>query len=433
VNFASGLCRQFTFSRLPLQDRVWFKIGNMPNDSLSPSTVSNAAIALQLQQFAPRDPQYATRFVEHLLSAACNRGASDIHLTPSPQGLQVAWRIDGVLQHLGVFAPGETADVVARLKVLADLLTYRQELPQEGRLRTSDAGVEMRISTFPTLFGERLVVRIFREAQPLDTLASLGLPNELKESLHHSLQQTSGAIIVTGPAGSGKTTTVYAALRELLRSEHARSIMTLEDPVECVLPGVSQSAIQPSAGFDFAVALRSLMRQDPEVILVGEMRDRETTVAAFQAALTGHLVLTTFHAGSTCGAISRLTDMGIEPYVLRSGLQSLIAQRLVRRLCACSATTHQATLSQDCAACSGTGYCGRMVLAELLPPLVGELGALVLAKADAQRLAVAACSAGLRTLAQRAQAALAAGQTSLAEIHRVLGLGYFPATGDTVE
>lgn len=405
----------------------------MPKDSQTPSTTSNAAIALQLQQLAPRDPHYATRFVEHLLAAACARGASDIHLTPSPQGLLVAWRIDGVLQHLGVFPSGETADVVARLKVLADLLTYRQELPQEGRLRNGEAGVEMRISTFPTLFGERLVVRIFREAAPLETLASLGLPVELEGALRSSLQQTSGAIIVTGPAGSGKTTTVYASLRELLRSEHARSIMTLEDPVECVLPGVSQSAIQPSAGFDFAVALRSLMRQDPEVILVGEMRDRETAVAAFQAALTGHLVLTTFHAGSTCGAISRLTDMGIEPYVLRSGLQSLIAQRLVRRLCACAATTHQATLSEDCVACSGTGYRGRMVLAELLPPLVGELGALVLAKADTQRLATAACAAGLKTLAQRAQDALSAGDTSLLEIHRVLGVGYSPSTGDIVE
>jgi general secretion pathway protein E len=412
---------------------VLIMIRIMSYDSLPHSASTGATLAARLQLLPPRDPQYATRFVEQLLAVACACGASDIHLTPSPQGLQIAWRIDGVLQLLGVFPPGETADVVARLKVLADLLTYRQETPQEGRLRTSDAGVEMRISTFPTLFGERLAIRIFRETQPLESLASLGLPAELESALFHSLQQTSGAIIVTGPAGSGKTTTVYAALRELLRSEHARSIMTLEDPVECVLPGVSQSAIAPSAGFDFAVALRSLMRQDPEVILVGEMRDRETTVAAFQAALTGHLVLTTFHAGSTTAAISRLTDMGIEPYVLRSGLQALVAQRLVRRLCECAVKSDDAKLPQGCAACSGTGYRGRMVLAELLPPLVRELGELVLAKADAHRLAAAARAAGLIPLAERAQAALQYGQTSLAEIHRVLGLGYFPAAGDIVE
>jgi general secretion pathway protein E len=281
-------------------------------------------------------------------------------------------------------------------------------------LRRPQASLEMRVSTFPTLHGERAVVRIFRKTSELERLADLSLPADLADALRSNLDQTQGAIIVTGPAGSGKTTTVYACLREIMGGPLPRSIVTLEDPIELELAGAAQSAIQPAAGFDFASALRSVMRQDPEVILVGEVRDRETAMSAFQASLTGHLVLTTFHAGRAAGAVSRLIDMGIEPYVLRSGLLAMIGQRLVRRLCSCA--------GKGCTSCASTGYLGRLALAELLPPLVDELGSLVLARADAPRLEAAARRAGMIPLWQRAENAVAAGDTSLAEVYRVLGL-----------
>lgn len=401
--------------------------------TIAPSSDTAASLARDLAQLDPREGTYATQFVERLLSAACARQASDLHLTPSAQGLVVRWRVDGVLEEIGTFPSGEATDIVARLKVLADLLTYRQELPQEGRLRAGAPEFEMRLSTFPTLYGERAVVRIFRQARQLERLADLGLPDDIEAALRRALAQTSGAILITGPAGSGKTTTAYAALRELAAHDVPRSIITLEDPIEAVLPAAAQAAIQPAAGFDFPTALRSLMRQDPEVILLGEVRDRDTALSAFRAALTGHLVLTTFHAGNAAGAISRLNDMGIEPYLLRSGVQAIIGQRLVRRLCTCSAPSTDPAerlgldvptvfLPRGCDACAQTGYAGRRVLAEMLPPLVEELGTAVLERRDAHHLDAIARRMGMESLWQRAAAAVAAGHTSPAEIRRVLGI-----------
>ncbi len=398
----------------------------------SPSKLSTADVSTTLRGLAPREATYATAFVDALLTAACARAASDVHLTPSAEGLDIRWRVDGVLEKLGGFPLGEATDVVARLKVMADLLTYRQETPQEGRLRFDNARVEMRLSTFPTLHGERAVVRLFPKASELTRVAELKLSSDLETQLLRSLHETSGAIIVTGPAGSGKTTTVYAALREIMAQSALRSVVTLEDPIEAELSGAAQAAIQPAAGFDFAMALRSLMRQDPEVIMVGEVRDRETAMAAFQAALTGHLVLTTFHAGSACSAISRLQDMGIEPYLLRSGVQALLGQRLVRHLCECAVESsdplnrlglpvESCRLPHGCPACAQSGYRGRMVLAEMLPTLIGPLGAAVLAHADARDLQCLAVKAGMQTLLDRACHAVALGLTSPHEVRRVLG------------
>jgi type II secretory ATPase GspE/PulE/Tfp pilus assembly ATPase PilB-like protein len=247
-------------------------------------------------------------------------------------------------------------------------------------------------------------------------------PAEIETALRQLLAETSGAILITGPAGSGKTTTVYACLREVVRtSEGRRSVVSLEDPIEMALPGVSQSQVQPAAGFDLPTGLRSLMRQDPEVILVGEIRDRPTVETVFQAALTGHLVLSTFHSGSAAGAISRLIDMGIEPYLLKSGVRALLHQRLVRRLCACAKT--------GCTECRHTGYRGRMVLAEQLPPLVGDLGEAVISRRDSHELARLATAAGMTAIAERAAAAVAEGQTDIAEVRRVLGLAAATGSG----
>jgi type II secretory ATPase GspE/PulE/Tfp pilus assembly ATPase PilB-like protein len=386
-------------------------------------------VSAELGKLDSSSPLYATQFVDLLLAAARDTGASDVHLHPQvgrsmASSYDVRWRIDGVLQTLGEFPRGSAADIVARLKVLAGLLTYRTDVPQEGRIRgeLAPASIEMRVSTFPTLHGERAVVRLFAGQSQFLYPQDLGLPQEIETALLQLLGETSGAVLITGPAGSGKTTTAYTCVREVVRGgQGGRSVVSLEDPVEMALPGVSQSQVQPAAGFDLATGLRSLMRQDPEVILVGEIRDRPTAETVFQAALTGHLVLSTFHAGSAAGGISRLIDMGIEPYLLRSGVRAMQHQRLVRRLCACA--------SAGCAECRHTGYRGRLVLAELLPPLVAELGEAVLARRDAVELARLAVAAGMIAISQRARSAVEAGATDQAEVRRVLGISDAGAGG----
>ena len=290
-----------------------------------------------LAKLDPADPRYATDAVERVLSAARSNGASDVHFQPGRDGLNLTWRIDGVLLPVASIPIRIAPNIVARLKVLAELLTYRTDVPQEGRIRGAPGEVEMRVSTFPTLFGEKAVVRMFASPGLFLRLADLGLPEAVRDGLGQLLGETSGAIVLSGPAGSGKTTTIYACLRELAaRSSGQRSLATLEDPIESVVPGVAQSQVNLAAGLTLESGLKSLLRQDPEVIAIGEIRDRATAETALQAALTGHLILTTFHAGSACEVIGRLLDMGIEPYVLRSGLRAVVAQRLVRRLCSCS-------------------------------------------------------------------------------------------------
>ena len=390
-------------------------------------------MAADLAGIDPADPNYATEFVDALLSLAQQRRASDIHVQPVEDALTVLLRIDGVLQPLGSFPRTTRTSVVSRLKVLANLLTYRTDVPQEGRLPSGHVNTEMRVSTFPTLYGERAVVRLFAASGRLERLAELELPPDILDRLQSLLGETSGAILVCGPAGSGKTTTLYACLREIVAEGGKRSIVTLEDPVESVVEGTAQAPIQPAAGFDFATGLRSLMRQDPEVLLVGEIRDRTTAEVAFQAALTGQLLLSSFHAGSAAAAVSRLTDMAIEPYLLRSALLAVVCQRLLRRLCDCRRESQdpadrlgldvsQVFLPTGCSRCGGTGYRGRMVIAEMLVPQ-GAVGRAILARRDAAVIERRALRSGMTRLWQRASAAADAAQTSPAEVRRVLGYG----------
>lgn len=391
-------------------------------------------VAVQLSELDSTSTSYATSLIDTLLGAARQQSASDIHIQPVVDGLEIRWRLDGVLQRLGTFPSGQTADVVTRLKVMAGLLTYQNDIPQEGRIRDRPGDMDMRVSTFPSLHGERAVVRLFASSGELLSLDALGLPAEVETSLRALLVETSGAILVTGPAGSGKTTTVYAALREIVDScRGEKSIVSLEDPIESAVDGVAQSQVKPTAGFSLASGLRSLMRQDPEVILVGEIRDHETAETVFQASLTGHLVLTTFHAGSAAGAISRLSDMGIEPYLLRSGILAILGQRLVRRLCNCAvAVTRKddmlglraasAKTANGCALCHDTGYRGRTVLCELLEPQANQVGRAILSRQSADQLEQLAVESGMVTRWARAIAAVEAGVVSPAEIRRVLGL-----------
>jgi type II secretory ATPase GspE/PulE/Tfp pilus assembly ATPase PilB-like protein len=376
--------------------------------------------------------------VDGILDRARAAGATDVHIQPTASVLDVRWRVDGVLLPVETLPKALAPNVVARLKVLAGLLTYRTDVPQEGRIQGVAGDVEMRLSTFPTLYGEKAVIRLFAETHRYQQVADLGFPDEVCNRLLELLNETSGAIIIAGPAGSGKTTTVYACLREIVRwSSGGRSLATIEDPIEVAVDGVSQSQVNPVAGFDLATGLRSLLRQDPEVLAVGEIRDRATAYGAFQASLTGHLVLTTFHAGSAAAAVGRLTDMGIEPYLLRSGLLAVICQRLVRRLCTCARRSDAAHerlglpvqefwLPVGCPACAGTGYTGRFVLAEILDPAHPRVAQGILDRVDVDQLEARATGEGMVSRWQRAAAAVELGLTSPAEIRRVLGFSKSP-------
>lgn len=401
--------------------------------------MAESTLAGTLKAQDPGSPQYATTVVDAVLAEAERAGASDVHLRPLADGLDVRWRVDGVLHPVAVLPLRGAPNVIARLKVLGELLTYKTDTPQEGRIRRAPGRSEMRLSTFPTLHGEKAVVRLFGGPGSLLLLQDLGLPDEVRDHLSGLLDETSGAIVIAGPAGSGKTTTIYACLRELARrTEGRRSLATLEDPIESALDGVSQSQVDPAAGLTLEAGLRALLRQDPEVLAVGEIRDRETAETTLQAALTGHLTLTTFHAGSACEVVGRLLDMGIEPYAIRSGLRAVVALRLARRLCpSCSVPTDDpadllglpvssARLAGGCPSCGGSGYSGRLVLAESLPPLDDDLGRAVLARADVRRLEAVAVEAGMITRWDRAREAVGQGRTSPAEARRVLGMAPFP-------
>jgi type II secretory ATPase GspE/PulE/Tfp pilus assembly ATPase PilB-like protein len=266
-----------------------------PSADIEPTA---AAIA-RLRRLDPVSAAYATDVVEAVLDFAATVGTSDVHVQPARDGLEIRYRRHGVLQLLDTVPMGVNASVIARLKVLSGLLTYRSDVPQEGRVETPAHGREIRVSTFPTLHGERGVLRFFGHAREFTTLDELGNAPDLTTRMRGALDETSGAVLITGPAGSGKSTTLDACLRHLVSANGgARSIVSIEDPIEVPVDGVAQSQVDLASGFDLKTGLRSLMRQDPEVIMVGEIRDRDTAEFAIQASLTGQLLLATFHADS---------------------------------------------------------------------------------------------------------------------------------------
>jgi type II secretory ATPase GspE/PulE/Tfp pilus assembly ATPase PilB-like protein len=381
------------------------------------------------------DPEYVPQLVTAILDAARQARATDVHLVPGSEECAMRMRVDGVLEPAGRFPSAVAPRIVARLKVLARLLTYKTDIPQEGRL-FADSGEradETRLSTFPTLFGEKAVIRLFDAAGRFSRLAELGLPPGVASTLESLLDQTGGVILITGPAGSGKTTTAYAAMRDLTdKTGGQRSLVSLEDPIEQVLPGVAQSQVNPQAGFDMTTGLKSLLRQDPEVILVGEIRDASTAETVFQASLTGHLVLTTFHAGSSARAVNRLSEMGLEPYLLRSSIAGILCQRLLRKVCRCATRTsdpaarlglpvEEVSVAAGCDSCAGTGYSGRILLCEMLSPEPTDLGRAILSRSDAAQLEALAVAGGMTTQFERACEAVAQGLTTPVEVRRVLG------------
>lgn len=377
------------------------------------------------------------RAVNRLIARAVDAGASDIHVEPSDDGLVVRLRVDGMLREAARMPAAMRAPLVSRIKVMASLNIAERRLPQDGRLRLSVRGheIDLRVATAPSIHGESVVMRILDRSKLALDFGALGFDADLIARMRAAIAQPHGIVLVTGPTGSGKTTTLYAALTELNRPE--RKLLTVEDPIEYRLPGIVQTQVNPAIGFSFGTALRSFLRQDPDVMMVGEIRDTETAQIAVQAALTGHMILSTLHTNTAAGAVSRLLDMGVEPFLLGSVLTGVLAQRLVRRLCPhCRApyapaeapATLQPVLAAQgvaqlyrpvgCAACGDSGYAGRLALLEFLAvdPRVGRL---ILHRADTPDIAAAAEAGGMRSLLADGVAKAAQGLTSIEEVLRV--------------
>jgi general secretion pathway protein E len=398
-------------------------------------TLERENILARLSRLSPAKDAYASEFVDSLLDFAHAVGTSDVHVQPTRVGIEVKFRNDGVLQTLGNFPLGANSSIISRLKVMARLLTYQSEVPQEGRIESPNHGREIRVSTFPTLYGERGVLRFFGHDKEYTTLDELGNPIAVTRQIREALLETSGAILITGPAGSGKSTTLYACLRHLVDSNKgSRSIVSIEDPIEVPVEGVAQSQVNIGAGFDLKTGLRSLMRQDPEVIIVGEIRDRDTAEFAIQASLTGQLLLATFHADTATTAVTRLIEMQIEPFLVRSGLIAVINQRLLRALCVCAKESTNAhdfegmdvervRVPVGCMRCNRSGYFGRLIISEYLDLRNAGLGSAILMKSDSRELYRLAIGCGMVPLAEQAAEIVRQGKTSPAEVRRVLGSG----------
>jgi len=375
----------------------------------------------------------AIRAVNRLITEAVDAQASDIHLEPNEDSLSVRYRVDGLLRQVALLPLAIRGSVVARVKVMAGLDIAEKRLPQDGRLRLAVRGheIDLRVATAPAIHGESVVMRILDRANLQLEFGALGLDAGLAASFREAIHRPHGIVLVTGPTGSGKTTTLYAALSELNRVE--RKLLTAEDPIEYRLPGIVQTQVQPSIGFTFASALRSFLRQDPDAIMVGEIRDVETAQIAVQAALTGHMILSTLHTNTAAGAMTRLIDMEVEPFLLGSVLTGIMAQRLVRRLClSCrepyapsGALLQRLGIAADrlhrargCEACSGTGYIGRIALFEFLP-VTEPIVRLILRRADAGQIEAAARADGHRSLVDEGYARAVQGLTSVEEVMRV--------------
>jgi general secretion pathway protein E len=395
-----------------------------------------------LQSVADGDTIEVGTLVNCILLDAVNVGASDVHIEPWESTLVVRLRLNGVLNEL-IHLPLELADRISgRFKVMASLVSYQTGLPQEGHAPASPdfGGVELRVSIFPTVRGEKIVVRIFDPSNRSFDLANLGFEAETLRHLVHLLERPNGLILLTGPTGSGKTTAIYAALCHLVqRAGPAISISTIEDPVEFHLPMISQTQINVAHEFTYPVGLRSLMRQDPQVIMIGEIRDADTAAIAVQAGLTGHLVISTIHSGTTAGVFARLINMEIEPFLLASSITGILGLRLIRKNCpVCSAEyspepAYQRLIPPEllakadfrrgigCSNCLETGFIGRSALSEFM--VIDEvLRDALLQKLPTRTLQQVATQQGMHTLWNNGLERVLTGQTPLEEILRVIAV-----------
>ena len=379
------------------------------------------------------------RLVNSVLFQAAEDGASDVHFAPEADSLVVRYRIDGVLQEVQRIPKRMAAGVTTRLKVLAKLDIAERRKPQDGRISLNAAAagrmLDIRVATLPTVEGESVVMRLLDKSKKPPTLEELGLSEDMRETLSAIVTRPTGALLVTGPTGSGKSTTLFAALNQI--ANPSINIITVEDPVEYRLPGINQVQINARAGLTFAAALRSILRSDPDVVMVGEIRDGETAKISIEAALTGHLVLSTLHTNDAPSALTRLNEMGVEPFLTGAAVTGVLAQRLARKLCAhcCEMYTPSreelldARVSPDsdgmafyrkrgCPRCNQTGYKGRIGIYQLLA-MTEELASLAASKATREEIERAALTTGMRTLWDDGVSKISAGLTSIEELKRV--------------
>jgi len=390
----------------------------------------------QLKELAGEAP--IIKLVNQIIRKAAEAGASDIHIEPFEGRLQVRYRIDGLLREMEAPLVQSAAAVMSRIKIMANLNIAERRLSQDGRFKQRVRGnhFDVRVSTVPTIHGESVVLRLLQRDDVLLDLTSLGFSPAQTNMMHHVLAMPHGILLVTGPTGCGKSTTLYAALRHL--NEPERMIITVEDPVEYNIPGINQIQVQPQIGLTFANALRSIVRQDPDIIMIGEMRDGATAEIAVQSALTGHLVLSTLHTNDAPGSIMRLLDMGVQDYLLTSSVNAIQAQRLVRKLCCECREIYRpvdelverfnlARFFSDevklyraggCGSCAGTGYTGRSAILEILP-MTEDINRLVIKRSNVSEIAAAAIEQGMITMRDDGLAKAANGITTIEEVLRV--------------
>lgn len=377
------------------------------------------------------------RLVNGILARAIKECASDVHIEPYQEDLKVRFRLDGVLYDRYAFSRRLHAAVVSRIKILARLDIAERRMPQDGRISLALGGrkVDLRVSTLPTAYGERVVMRLLEKSSRVLGLEELGMLPEDLSILKRIVTLSHGIVLITGPTGSGKTTTLYGILNHINSPD--KNILTIEDPVEYQLDGIGQMQVQENIGLSFAKGLRSILRQDPDVVLIGEIRDRETAEIAVQAALTGHLVFSTLHTNDAASAVTRLIDIGVEPFLVSSVLRAIVAQRLVRQLCPVCRTAYSPDRTElsdldypfgdqqeltfyaptGCGECRGTGYRGRKAIMEVLT--VGDsLRRLIATTSDANEIRAAAIAGGMRSLCRAGCHNILAGETDVTEILR---------------
>ena len=375
------------------------------------------------------------KLVDSMLREAVHMRASDIHLQPSAEDLRVRYRVDGVLRDVNTSPKALQGSIISRIKIMSGLNIAEKRLPQDGRLQllVDERPLDVRISTLPATHGESIVMRLLDRSQPVRGLSEMGMSEAMQKQWDEFIHRPHGMVLVTGPTGSGKTTTLYGALSKLNAPD--RKLITIEDPVEYQLAGVNQVLVRSGIGLSFAAGLRSMLRQAPDVIMVGEIRDHETAQISIQAALTGHLVLSTLHTNDAPSAITRLVDMGIAPFLAASTVQGVLAQRLVRRICRFCRMTADATEEErrflgskeplqlihsvGCDQCRGSGFLGRVGIFELLA-VTNNIRKLIVSQATASQIRQAALKEGMQTLRDDGCQKIRDGLTTLQEVLRVV-------------
>lgn len=415
-------------------DFVKIEQNTAPSGPMYDLSLQNAPIAFG----AGGEDSSVIQLVHRVIKDGVERGASDIHYEPGDDEMRIRYRIDGVLQEAATVPNSAVPAVTSRVKILADLDIAERRIPQDGRISLEVAGkpIDLRVATLPCAYGENVVMRILDQSKVMIELEQLGMLPQALERFTKAFGQAHGAVLVTGPTGSGKSTSLYGALNQLNTIE--KNIITIEDPVEYQLDGITQVQVNNKAGLTFASGLRSMMRADPDIIMVGEIRDRETAQIAVEAALTGHLVLSTLHTNDAPGAVTRLIEMGIEPFLVGSAVDCVVAQRLARLLC--EECKRRTTITADvmrtngfnvgldleayepvgCARCAGSGYKGRIGLYEVMW-VSDTIRALAVAREPAETIAHAAVHEGMMRLREDGLEKVRRGLTSISEIARVAG------------